>query len=147
MEEKWCESCLMAGKRVPATTRSINPDYSKYDFCEECAAKFDARESGEAYRRPIPSFHGGAGGMGSAFRRPGYQQESDVVLKLGGQHFKGCICPICGGLDGKHTILCTCPFCGAKEGKHLQYCSCPQCSEMGGKHHSYCECPVCHRLG
>uniref|UniRef100_A0A7C3SJP4 Uncharacterized protein n=1 Tax=Desulfobacca acetoxidans TaxID=60893 RepID=A0A7C3SJP4_9BACT len=148
MAVKWCESCLMAGKRVPATTRSNNPVYAKYDLCEECAAKFDAMESDQEVQRPAPGGYRGIGvGGHMPTPRPGFQQKSEMPIKMGGHHFKGCICPICGGLDGKHTHLCTCPYCGEKGGKHKPYCCCPQCSEMGGKHHPYCECPVCHRLG
>lgn len=144
--EKWCESCLMTGKRVPATTRSSNPDYGKYDLCEECAAKFDALENDKGYHRPPLGHPIGGGGSGS-MPGFGYHHRSEILVKMGGQHFKGCICPICGGLDGKHTHLCACPICSAREGKHTPHCSCPQCSEQGGKHHPYCECPVCHRLG
>jgi hypothetical protein len=151
--EKWCDSCLMAGKRVPATTRSTHPDYAKFDLCEECAAKLNAREALEKTQSPSPdlgasaTFPRGGGGY-SASARVGFQHhKSEMLIKMGGKHFRGCICPICGGLDGKHTHLCSCPICGAKDGKHRPYCSCPQCSELGGKHHPYCECPVCHRLG
>ncbi len=148
MAEKWCESCLMAGKRIPATTRSSNPDYAKYDLCEECAAKFDALESEQDLQRSGTGFYRGPSGGGyPSSPRFSSHQKSDMLIKMGGRHFKGCICPICGGLDGKHTHLCTCPVCGEKEGRHSPYCSCPQCSEMGGRHHPYCECPVCHRLG
>jgi hypothetical protein len=38
-----CESHLVNGERVPATTHSTNPDWSKLDLCEECAAEYDAR--------------------------------------------------------------------------------------------------------
>jgi hypothetical protein len=149
VQEKWCESCLMSGKRVPATTRSINPDYAKYDLCEECAAKFDAMQEAENYQEPspAPSYPRGGGGSSASFPGFGYHHREEIPVKMGGKHFKGCICPICGGLDGKHTHLCVCPVCGGKAGKHTPYCFCPQCSEKGGKHHPYCECPVCHRLG
>ena len=153
MAEKWCDSCLMSGKRVPATTRSINPDYAKFDLCEECAAKFDAMGALEGDPPPSPGLGAGAGfsrggGGYTSAPRSGFQtHKSEVPIKMGGKHFRGCICPICGGLDGKHTHLCVCPICGGREGKHHPYCSCSQCSELGGKHHPYCECPVCHRLG
>lgn len=138
----------MAGKRVPATTRSSNPDYAKYDLCEECAARFDAMESDPEGQRPAFGVHrGGSGGGYATSPRSGFPQRTEMLIKMGGRHFKGCICPICGGLDGKHTHLCACPICGEKEGKHSPYCFCPQCSETGGRHHPYCECPVCHRLG
>ena len=42
-EQKDCESCLVAGEHTPATTRSINPDFSGYDLCAQCAAEYDSR--------------------------------------------------------------------------------------------------------
>lgn len=41
--QHWCESHLEAGERVPATTRSTNPDWSGYQLCAECAAEYDSR--------------------------------------------------------------------------------------------------------
>lgn len=38
-----CESCVVAGEKVPATTRSVHPDYSGYDLCDECAGEYDKR--------------------------------------------------------------------------------------------------------
>lgn len=38
-----CESCLVAGEHTPATTYSINPEFSGYDLCAECAAEYDGR--------------------------------------------------------------------------------------------------------
>lgn len=43
MTEKLCESCLQTGIQTPATTHSVNPDWSGYDLCEECAAEYDSR--------------------------------------------------------------------------------------------------------
>lgn len=39
----WCESHLVNGERVPATTHSTNPNWSGYDLCEECAREYDNR--------------------------------------------------------------------------------------------------------
>jgi hypothetical protein len=40
-----CQGHLQSDPReeVPATTRSVNPDWSGYDLCDECAAEYDAR--------------------------------------------------------------------------------------------------------
>ena len=38
-----CESCLVAGKHVPATTRSVNPEFCGYALCSECAEEYDGR--------------------------------------------------------------------------------------------------------
>lgn len=43
-----CESCAVDGRTVPATTRSINPEYSGYVLCEECAAEYDSRIPAQA---------------------------------------------------------------------------------------------------
>jgi hypothetical protein len=43
MKNEKCESCLVAGEHVPATTRSVNPDYAGYVLCQECAAEYDSR--------------------------------------------------------------------------------------------------------
>lgn len=43
MTQPMCESCLVAGEHVPATTRSANPDWSGYALCEECAAEYNQR--------------------------------------------------------------------------------------------------------
>ncbi|MBW1953636.1 MAG: hypothetical protein JRI66_11235 [Deltaproteobacteria bacterium] len=40
---KLCESCLASGRKVPATTRSRNPDYAGYELCEDCAREYDSR--------------------------------------------------------------------------------------------------------
>jgi hypothetical protein len=137
-----CESCLMVGRYVPATTRSLNPEYANYAFCEECASRYDAMFLGdesvsESKRLEYASIryssrHGG----GRVFK-----------VKFGGKHYKGCVCDVCGALDGNHTRLCACPYCGGKEGNHNPECYCPQCFKPNGEHHPYCECPVCHRLG
>jgi len=37
------ESCAVAGLLRPATTYSVNPDYSGYNLCYECAAGYDSR--------------------------------------------------------------------------------------------------------
>ncbi len=39
----YCESCLATGVKTPATTRSVNPEFSGYELCEECAAEYDSR--------------------------------------------------------------------------------------------------------
>lgn len=153
MKEKWCEACLLAGVRVPAAARSINPDYAKYELCEECAARYDAmlitnKENGVDSQHPHPCRDSGFKKMEyAATGRSRRYREGEVIMKYGGKHYKGCICDICGGLNGKHSQLCACPHCGEKEGKHKPYCHCPQCFESGEKHHQYCECPVCHCLG
>lgn len=132
----------MLGHQVPATTRSIHPDFSRYVFCEDCAAKYDLMflcdESASEARRlehaaiRFSSLHGGSGSF---------------TIKHGGKHYKGCVCDVCGALDGNHTRLCTCPYCGGKAGEHNLECFCPQCYGQRGEHNSSCECPVCHRLG
>lgn len=138
----WCEGCLMVGHHVPATTRSIHPDYSGYVFCEDCASKYDAMflgdESVSEYKR-----------LEYASIRYSYLHARGGVftVKYGGNHYIGCVCDVCGSLDGNHTRLCACPYCGGKEGNHNPECNCPQCFGPKGEHHSYCECPVCHRLG
>lgn len=38
-----CESCQVGGSKVEATTHSVNPEFSGYDLCEECAAEYDSR--------------------------------------------------------------------------------------------------------
>ena len=39
-----CESCAVAGREVAAaTTHSVNPDFSGYNLCAECAAEYDGR--------------------------------------------------------------------------------------------------------
>lgn len=38
-----CESCLIDGLHVPATTRSSNPNWEGYNLCEACAAEYDSR--------------------------------------------------------------------------------------------------------
>jgi hypothetical protein len=40
---KYCDSCAQAGEIVPATTKSVNPDWEGYDLCEECAREYDSR--------------------------------------------------------------------------------------------------------
>ena len=40
-----CESCLMVGIGTPATTHSINLDWSGYNLCDECAEEYNNRES------------------------------------------------------------------------------------------------------
>ena len=40
----YCESCLMTGDRVIATTHSTRPEWSGYNLCEECAAEYNNRE-------------------------------------------------------------------------------------------------------
>ena len=47
-DEKLCESCLVAGEKVPATTRSTNPDWIGYDLCAKCAEEYDSRLPVEA---------------------------------------------------------------------------------------------------
>jgi hypothetical protein len=37
-----CDSCRDTDDHTSATARSINPDWSGYDLCGECAAKYDA---------------------------------------------------------------------------------------------------------
>lgn len=39
----WCESHLVDGERVAATTHSTNPDWSSLELCAECAAEYDSR--------------------------------------------------------------------------------------------------------
>jgi hypothetical protein len=47
-----CESCAHSGQYgVPATTHSINPNWSGYNLCDECAAEYDSR-------MPEPLFSG-----------------------------------------------------------------------------------------
>lgn len=138
----WCDGCLMVGRHVPATTRSLNPEYAKYAFCEECALKYNVifldlesdRQAKKTVHTPVSHFSRHQGG--GVFK-----------MKYGGKHYKGCVCDICGSLDGKHTHLCACPYCGGKAGKHNPECHCPQCFGPNGKHNPHCECPVCHRLG
>jgi len=43
-----CASCDAAGLDVEATTASVNPDWSGYALCAECAAEYDARSPQEA---------------------------------------------------------------------------------------------------
>lgn len=38
-----CESCIVNGERTPATTKSINPDYSAHHLCQACADEYDSR--------------------------------------------------------------------------------------------------------
>jgi hypothetical protein len=42
-EVEFCESCAVVGIRRPAVTHSVNPDYSGYNLCYECAAEYDSR--------------------------------------------------------------------------------------------------------
>jgi len=41
MAETICENCAAEGKRAPATTHSVNEEYSEYDLCAECAGYYD----------------------------------------------------------------------------------------------------------
>lgn len=142
MKSRWCDACLMIGLHVPATTRSLNPEYARYAFCEECAAKYNAvLLDTAADKRPLKTVRSFASYPsrtrgGEAFK-----------TKYGGKHYKGCVCDICGALDGRHTLMCTCPYCGGKAGEHHGECRCPQCFKAKGEHQPYCDCPVCHRLG
>ncbi len=38
-----CPSCAVANLHTPATTKTHNPDFQGYQYCEECAAEYDAR--------------------------------------------------------------------------------------------------------
>ena len=39
-----CESCASGlSLEVPATTHSVNPDYSEYALCDDCATEYDNR--------------------------------------------------------------------------------------------------------
>ncbi len=38
-----CESCLENSEHKPATTKSVNPEFSGYALCAECAAEYDSR--------------------------------------------------------------------------------------------------------
>jgi len=55
MEITLCESCIIAGIQTPATTHSINPDWSGYDLCADCAAHYDNEEPVGYIRQPIAS--------------------------------------------------------------------------------------------
>jgi len=43
----WCGSCALAGRQVPATTRSNNPYYADYRLCQPCADEYDRRKDAE----------------------------------------------------------------------------------------------------
>jgi hypothetical protein len=142
----WCDGCLMAGFHVPATTRSLNPEYAKYAFCEECASRFNAiplyrERDNQAQKEPKKP-------VWSSINYPSRLRGNGVFkIKYGGKHYRGCVCDICGALNGNHRGMCVCPYCGGKESGHTQECRCPQCLGKQGKHNESCECPVCHRLG
>ena len=55
--EQSCESCAATGRERPATTRTINPDYSRYELCAECAEEYDERHklSIKAHSQPDES--------------------------------------------------------------------------------------------
>lgn len=142
METRWCDGCLMVGVRVPATTRSLNPEYTRYAFCEECATKYNAIRLDEASEKKPPKTVWSPANYPSRLRGT-----EPFTIKYGGKHYKGCFCEICGSLDGNHTHMCICPYCGGRAEVHHAECHCPQCFKPGGEHHSFCECPVCHRLG
>ena len=43
MTQLLCDSCAVAGIETPATTRSMNPDWSGYHLCRDCAKEYDGR--------------------------------------------------------------------------------------------------------
>jgi hypothetical protein len=142
----WCDGCLMVGHRIPATTRSLNPEYAKYAFCEECASKYNAilldKERDRHAQKGVKQAVWSSVNYPSRLRGDGM-----FKIKYGGKHYTGCVCDICGALNGNHRQMCVCPYCGGKEGGHTRECHCPQCLGQGGRHSPDCECPVCHRLG
>lgn len=142
MTARWCDGCLMAGLHVPATTRSLNPEYARYAFCEDCARKYNAVLLEEIRDKKTLKT------VWSPMNYPSRRGGREVFkIKYGGKHYAGCVCDICGALDGNHTLMCTCPYCGGKAGEHHEDCRCPQCFKPKGNHDPHCECPVCHRLG
>jgi len=40
-----CESCAVTGERVPATTHSVNPEFTRANMCQKCANEYDSRIS------------------------------------------------------------------------------------------------------
>ena len=44
-----CDSCLESGQETEATTKSVNPDFSGYDLCDDCAAEYDSRVKAEEH--------------------------------------------------------------------------------------------------
>lgn len=52
-EKTECESCLVAGEHTPATTRSINPEFSGYALCAQCANEYDSRMKNSAIEKWI----------------------------------------------------------------------------------------------
>jgi len=68
-------------------------------------------------------------------------------IKMGGQHHKDCVCPVCQNMDGKHHSHCICPHCRKTGGDHHGFCLCPRCGNKGGGHYYYCICPICKKVG
>ena len=50
-EKTECESCLVAGEHTPATTHSINPKFSGYALCAQCADEYDSRMKNSAIEK------------------------------------------------------------------------------------------------